>query len=73
MKTEGSTYFSFADHCRYYPICYGHISHTDALISNSFLSHLLSSYDWSFCFTDMRKIFPFELFHLGGDEVHPGW
>ncbi|KAL2329631.1 hypothetical protein Fmac_017212 [Flemingia macrophylla] len=22
--------------------------------------------------TDMRKIFPFELFHLGGDEVHTG-
>ncbi|KAG0496733.1 hypothetical protein HPP92_001424 [Vanilla planifolia] len=22
--------------------------------------------------TDMRKIFPFELFHLGGDEVHEG-
>jgi len=20
----------------------------------------------------MRKIFPFELFHLGGDEVHTG-
>lgn len=23
-------------------------------------------------FVDMRKIFPFELFHLGGDEVHTG-
>lgn len=23
-------------------------------------------------FTDMRKIFPFELFHLGGDEVNTG-
>ncbi|MQM13692.1 hypothetical protein Taro_046615 [Colocasia esculenta] len=22
---------------------------------------------------DMRQIFPFELFHLGGDEVHPGF
>ncbi|OWM70094.1 hypothetical protein CDL15_Pgr025944 [Punica granatum] len=23
--------------------------------------------------SDMRKIFPFELFHLGGDEVNTGW
>jgi hypothetical protein len=25
-----------------------------------------------FTFSDMRKIFPFGLFHLGGDEVYTG-
>lgn len=25
---------------------------------------------FNFCFADLRKIFPFELFHLGGDEVN---
>lgn len=26
-----------------------------------------------FSLSDMRKIFPFELFHVGGDEVNTGW
>jgi hypothetical protein len=36
-------------------------------------SHKLIFFTWSFSkFADIRKIFPFELFHLGGDEVNTG-
>lgn len=37
----------------------------------------VSIYPWMitilFSVSDMKKIFPFELFHLGGDEVNTGW
>ncbi|WJX73579.1 Beta-hexosaminidase 1, variant 2 [Trifolium repens] len=36
-------------------------------VSNNYTFHVISS-----ILSDMRKIFPFELFHLGGDEVNTG-
>lgn len=34
---------------------------------------LVSVLDLNILTADMRKIFPFKLFHFGGDEVNTGW